>query len=58
MIVGVILFNVAQGQLGSLMSSSDEAAEYEQKLDTLNEINKDYPLPSKFMQSLQKQLQY
>jgi hypothetical protein len=29
MVVGVILFNVAQGELGSLMSSSDQAAEAE-----------------------------
>jgi hypothetical protein len=45
MVIGVILFNVAQGQLGSLMSSSPQAAIYEAKLDTLNNINKEYPLP-------------
>jgi len=46
MVIGVILFNVAQGQLGSLMGSSDVSAGYEQKLDTLNSINKEYPLPT------------
>jgi len=54
MVIGVVLFNVAQGYIGSLMSSNDVAADYELKLDTLNTINKEYPLPTQLMVSLQK----
>ena len=45
MLVGVILFNVSQGYIGSLMASDNITAKYENYLDTLNEINKEFPLP-------------
>lgn len=59
MIVGVMLFSIANGQLASIIQNYDHTnAHYTEKLMTLNKIQKDYKIPLSLFISIKKSLGY
>ena len=59
MVVGVILFSIANGALASIISSLDgQSGEYEDKLNTLILAHKEFQFPTRLYIQLQKSILY
>jgi hypothetical protein len=59
MIIGVITFSIASGSLASILQNVDcKNAKFQEKLQVLNRLNRDYGLPRDLFSRLKRSLEY